>query len=276
MTSYQVIFDFQGSDSEELSVIVGEILESHEEPSGGWIRVKRVSDGQEGFVPESYLQQVETSEQEMQHLNIGQNVNNSPSTSGYEGADSTYQESIPVGGDCSNFDNKNHTLVANQFNRKASSTFSTGTLRVIGDPYLNDPIKNIVGSTILGKFRSSGIENFMVGLATGKHTQSAIQYDANENKVVGSAENCEWSVGNDEGFQVVVANHKQDPQTRTIYYEIHADPWPSSFQINDPNTRVRRKLTDCHWLDKRLRVKYPFIYSRDSHRKFFGQSEKCS
>ena len=80
-----------------------------------------------------------------------------------------------MGADCSSYQNKN--LDVNRLARRASSSYSSGTLRTIGDAYKPDPIKNIVGSTMMGKFRSSGVENFMVGLATGKHMQSGIMYD---------------------------------------------------------------------------------------------------
>jgi hypothetical protein len=196
MTSYRVIYDFASRDDTELTVKEGDIVESNEEPDKGWINAKKLSDGSFGFVPENYLEKIPSMPAmptNTSNLPIYNNLEDSISKMSVEhvvpvGSSSGTSEmnqscndsEIQVGDDCGTFQNKNLYVQNNNHDlitRKTSSTYSTGTFRLTGDAYKPDPIKNIVGATMMGKFRSSGVENFMVGMATGRHTQSAMTYD---------------------------------------------------------------------------------------------------
>jgi len=288
MTSYRVIYAFEGRDEGELTVNENDIIEAHESPEDGWVNATNLSNGSTGFVPENYLEILEPAVPNqgpppppppppampcspIEHLSVNQQPpqyapqHEIHSNSGSGNSDfnrnvdqnSSYQDSIPVGADCSSYQNKN--LDVNRLDRRASSSYSSGTLRTIGDAYKIDPIKNIVGSTMMGKFKSSGVENFMVGLATGKNMQSGIMYDKMETRVVGDPENCRWEVEDDEIWKVQVIRTLKDDK-HNVLFELKADPClPQRFGMPSEHS-IKRKLTDCHWLDKRLRVKYPFIY----------------
>lgn len=272
MTSYKVLYSFQGRDASELTVNENDIVVSSEEPQDGWLNAS--FNANFGFVPITYLEEIPIPSpspppppppQPIQSQNSPNNQLAYPTNQSNTGSDQnsdynggSYQDSIPPGADCSNFQNKT-TLGTNFTHRKAESTYSTGTVRVIGDPYQQDPIGNIVGRTMVGEFRRSGVENFMVGLASGKHSQASITYDSMEIKVVDSHESCKFCVAGDEDWTIQVVGREQD-QRGNILYEVKADPdLPERFQMPSGNS-IRRKLSDFKWLDTRLRLKYPFIY----------------
>ena len=51
------IYDFSGNEAEEtLTIEGGEELEIIEDDFDGWTKVKKLSNGEEGFVPSAYIE----------------------------------------------------------------------------------------------------------------------------------------------------------------------------------------------------------------------------
>ena len=57
---YQVIYDYEANDTSEVSIIEGDVVSSLtvDEVSSGWLMVRKEG-GEEGWVPESYLQEIQ-------------------------------------------------------------------------------------------------------------------------------------------------------------------------------------------------------------------------
>ena len=82
-----------------------------------------------------------------------------------------------------------------------------------------------------------------------------------EIRVVDEPECCKFEVEQDENWTVSVFGNAKDQKNHIVYKMKAVPAWPKRFGVVNADYYITRRLADCQWLDKRLRVKYPFIYA---------------
>ena len=65
----------------------------------------------------------------------------------------------------------------------------------------------------------------------------------------------------DGDWKIIVLEMTKDTKGKHTVFRLAAEPWPASFRRKSTHTGddIIRRFSDCHWLDKSFRKKYPFL-----------------
>ena len=261
---YKVLYAFDKTDEEELSIQPGDNLMGVGEADDGWIEVRNLATGKAGFVPVDYIEESGTAgapKPEPPKPTTPIAPPNPAPTPAPVATPAPAPAPIP----------QTNTLrpPPNQTNQRRPSTGGYSPLQSqrggnSADTSSYDPIENIAGKTggMFSDFRKHGCEDYINGMIKGDgnpdFNESAKYLFAREHNggiitVRNGSFNVESQSANDP-YQIEIKAIENDSKGKKQFQVTKLDA-----NLQPTAETAVRNVKDFDWLDTHLRRKYPFI-----------------